>query len=118
MTRTLSALVLAAGLAATPALAFDIEAMSDAERATFRDEVRAYLLENPEVIMEAVAVLERRQAAEEVANDAALIATNRDAEAAALLGPVFERGPQWRELLRRLDMPGAAELREAVERGS
>jgi len=79
MTRTLSALVLAAGLAATPALAFDIEAMSDAERATFRDEVRAYLLENPEVIMEAVAVLERRQAAEEVANDAALIATNRDA---------------------------------------
>jgi protein-disulfide isomerase len=77
--RTLPALALAAGLAATPALAFDIDAMSDDERALFRDEVRSYLLENPEVIMEAVAVLERRQAAEQVANDGALVATNFEA---------------------------------------
>lgn len=47
-----------------------------------------------------------------------LTAMGRAGEAAALLGPVFERGPQWRELLRRLDLPGAAELREAVERTS
>lgn len=77
--RSLSALALAAGLAATPAFAFDIDAMSDDERMAFRDEIRAYLLDNPEVIMEAVAVLERKQAAEQVANDAALVATNHDA---------------------------------------
>lgn len=79
MIRTLPALALAAGLVATPALAFDIDAMSDAERSMFREEVRAYLLENPEVIMEAVAVLERKQAAEQVAGDAALVATNAEA---------------------------------------
>ncbi len=74
--RFLPALVLGLGLATGPALAFDIDAMSDDERAAFRDEVRAYLLDNPEVIMEAVDVLERRQAAEQVANDAALVAHN------------------------------------------
>ncbi|GKY87880.1 DsbA family protein [Sinisalibacter aestuarii] len=77
--RFLPALALAAGLAAAPAFAFDVGAMTDAERAAFREEVRAYLLENPEIIMEAVAVLERRQAAEQVANDAALVSTNHDA---------------------------------------
>jgi uncharacterized Ntn-hydrolase superfamily protein len=45
-----------------------------------------------------------------------LTAMGRPDEAAALVGPVFERGLQWRELLGRLDLPGAAELREAVER--
>ncbi len=80
MTRTLSALALAIGLAA-PAFAedFQIGAMTDDERSAFGEAVRAYLLENPQVIMEAVAVLERRDAAEQVANDAALIATNREA---------------------------------------
>lgn len=75
----LPALALAAGLTASPALAFDIEAMTSDERSAFRDEVRAYLLDNPEIIMEAVAVLERRQAAEQVASDSSLIATNADA---------------------------------------
>jgi protein-disulfide isomerase len=75
----LPALALAAGLTATPVFAFDIDAMSEDERAAFREEVRAYLLENPEVIMEAVAVLERRNAAEQVANDASLVATNQEA---------------------------------------
>jgi protein-disulfide isomerase len=81
MTRTLPALALALGLA-TPALAdddFAFDAMNDDERVAFGEAVRDYLLENPDVIMEAVAVLERRQAAEQVANDAALIATNHDA---------------------------------------
>jgi len=81
MTRILPALALALSLA-PPALAdsdFAVDAMSDTERAAFGEAVRAYLLENPEVIMEAVAVLERRQATEQVASDAALIATNHDA---------------------------------------
>ena len=80
MTRTLPALALALGLA-TPALSedFSIADMSGAEADAFGEAVRAYLLDNPEVIMDAVAVLERRQAAEQVANDAALIATNHEA---------------------------------------
>lgn len=63
-----------------PAAAFDPEAMTDAERAAFHAEVRAYLLENPEVLMEAFAVLEERQvmaeaeaAARAVTDNAALI---------------------------------------------
>ncbi len=80
MTRTLPALALALGLT-TPAFAeeFAFDAMTDDERTAFGEAVREYLLENPDVIMEAVAVLERRQAAEQVANDAALIATNHAA---------------------------------------
>lgn len=79
LTTALAPLAFAAGLLATPALAFDIDAMSAEERAAFREEVRAYLLENPEVLMEAIAVLERRDAAAQVANDQTLVATNREA---------------------------------------
>lgn len=78
MSRLVTAMALAAGLA-SPAFATDLTQMSTDERAAFREEVRAYLLENPEVIMEAVSVLERKQAAEQVANDATLIANNHDA---------------------------------------
>lgn len=52
---------LAAALFATPVAAFDMASMTDAEREAFRAEIRSYLLENPEVIMEAVGVLERRE---------------------------------------------------------
>lgn len=72
------ALTLAAGLMAAPVLATDMTAMDDAERTAFRDEVRNYLLENPEVLMEAIAVLERRQAAEQVASDGSLVANNAE----------------------------------------
>lgn len=77
MTRIFPALALALGLA-TPALSeeFSLSDMSAAQTEAFGEAVRTYLLENPEVIMEAVAVLERRQAAEQVANDAALISAN------------------------------------------
>lgn len=50
--------------------------MSDAERADFRAEVRAYLLENPEVILEAIQVLEQREAAAEAQGDLELVQTN------------------------------------------
>ena len=72
---------------ATTALAFDIEAMSDEDRAIFRAEIRDYLLENPEVLMEAIAVLEERQAAEAAQMDTALIDVNRDA--------IFDDGFSW-----------------------
>ena len=39
----------------------DVQDMSEADRAAFRNEMRAYLLENPEVIMEAIQILEQRR---------------------------------------------------------
>ncbi|GAA5078615.1 DsbA family protein [Roseibacterium beibuensis] len=73
----LAPLALAATLA-TPALA-DLTELTDAERAAFRAEVRAYLLDNPEVLMEAIAVLEQRQANAEVERDQMAVAANADA---------------------------------------
>lgn len=75
MKALLPALALAAGLA-LPATALDLSSMSDAEREAFRAEIRAYLMENPEVLMEAIAVLEQRQEAEQAASDVAMVQTN------------------------------------------
>ncbi|WP_136635388.1 DsbA family protein [Pseudooceanicola onchidii] len=75
------------GLLATPAAALDLTDMTDAERKAFRDEVRAYLLDNPEVIMEAVAVLEQRNAADQVTNDLDLVKGNA--------AEIFEDGYSW-----------------------
>ncbi|MEO0485723.1 MAG: DsbA family protein [Pseudomonadota bacterium] len=66
----------AVALLASSAAAFDLSALDDDERRAFRAEVRAYLLENPEVLMEAIRVLETRQAMSEAEQDAALIAAN------------------------------------------
>lgn len=63
---------------ALPAQAFDPAAMTDTDKAAFGDAVRAYLMENPEVLMEAIAVLEQRQQEAEAANDLELLATNAD----------------------------------------
>jgi len=57
-----------------PAEAFDIAQMSAAERAAFQAEIRAYLLEHPEVLTEVAAALENRQAAAQAENDTALVA--------------------------------------------
>ncbi len=62
-------------LLATPAMA----EMTPDERAAFRDEVRTYLMENPEVIVEAMNALQARQDAEAASRDAALLAANLDA---------------------------------------
>lgn len=74
----LAPLMLVASIGA-PALATDLAQMTEAERAAFRDEVRAYLLENPEVMMEAFAILEQRQAEAEAAAQAVAVAENADA---------------------------------------
>jgi protein-disulfide isomerase len=60
----------------TQAYALDLAELSDDERAAFRDEVRAYLLENPDIIVEAMQVLKDRQAAAEAENDIALVKDN------------------------------------------
>lgn len=79
MLRTTLLSIAAAGALALPAHAFDMDAMTDAEREAFRAEVRSYLLENPEVLMEAIAVLEQRQAEQQVDADRALVADNAEA---------------------------------------
>ncbi|MDC1380465.1 DsbA family protein [Octadecabacter sp.] len=55
------------------------QGLTDAERTDFRAEVRAYLLENPEILMEAIAVLESRQVEAETTRDELLATLNADA---------------------------------------
>lgn len=74
-------------LLAGPAAAFDLGAMTDAERTAFRAEVRAYLLDNPEVLMEAIAVLEQRQAELSATNDKTMVRVNAEA--------LFNDGHSW-----------------------
>jgi len=74
----LPALGLSLALAA-PAAAFDPENMTDAERTAFGEEVRAYLLDNPEVLMEAIGVLEQRQAEAEAEMAVMAVADNAEA---------------------------------------
>ena len=76
MTRLIASALLTLALFTAPAAALVIAQMNAAERAIFRAEVRAYLMENPEVILEAVKVLEDRQAATEAQADYSLVANN------------------------------------------
>lgn len=71
-------LVLAAliALPALPAVAQEPAAMTDAERAAFRAEVRSYLLDNPEVLTEAIGVLESREQTRQIEADRALVSEN------------------------------------------
>jgi len=82
-------LALAASLAlvAAPLAAQGIGDMTDAERSTFRTEVRDYLLENPEVLIEAISVLEERQAQAEAVQDQSLVLSNAEA--------IFESPHDW-----------------------
>lgn len=66
-------------LGATFSQAAGLQDMSDAEREAFRAEVREYLLENPEVILEAIQVLEQRQVQDEAQSDLDLVRNNFDA---------------------------------------
>lgn len=87
MIRRLTGAAAALALTALPALAFDPASMTETERAAFRAEIRAYLLDNPEIIMEAVQVLEGRQADMQAQADRDVIAAN-----AAV---IFEDGYSW-----------------------
>jgi protein-disulfide isomerase len=76
MIRLFPRALLSLALLATPALASDLTDLGTAERAALRAEMRAYLMENPEVILEAIQVLEQRQASAEASADADLIAAH------------------------------------------
>lgn len=75
MRLTLAALLASAALTAVPAQA----EMTDAERQAFRDEVRAYLIENPEVIVEAMDILQNREQETASARDRLMLAEQHDA---------------------------------------
>lgn len=70
-----------------PLGAQDIKELSDTERAQFRAEVRAYLMHNPEVIMEAVDLLRSREAETQAQVDFTLVSDNATA--------IFDDGYSW-----------------------
>ncbi len=70
--------LLGLSLISTSAQALDLNALSDAEKAEFGAQVREYLLENPEVIIEAINILEQRNAATQEQADRDLVASNAD----------------------------------------
>ena len=82
-----SALALAA-----PAGAMDLTELTDAERAQFRAEVRAYLMENPEVILQAVEQMQNRQAEAQMQADFDLVTANAD--------EIFDDGYSWPSTVR------------------
>jgi protein-disulfide isomerase len=74
---------------ALPGFADGLTDMSDAERAAFRAEVRAYLMENPEVLVEVMNELEAREQVAAVARDKEMLAAQSDAifnDAASYVG--------------------------------
>lgn len=73
------ALALSACLLGTTALAGGLGEMTDTEREAFRAEVRAYLLENPEVLVEAMDVLQAQEEQAAANRDLEMLAANKDA---------------------------------------
>ena len=55
----MKSLIAALLLTATPALALDLGAMTDSEKEQFGAAVRSYLMENPQVLIEAMDVLQK-----------------------------------------------------------
>lgn len=75
-------LLLSAALALAP-----LAVPAQEDDAAFGERVRQYLMENPQVIMEAVALLEQREAEAQAETDTALIAAHSDA--------LFDDGVSW-----------------------
>ena len=74
-------------LLASTAFAGGLGEMTDVERDAFREEIRAYLLENPEVLVEAMNVLQEREAQTATARDQQMLADNKDV--------IFNDGVSW-----------------------
>ena len=72
---------------AQPAAALDLTAMTDQEAAAFGVAVRAYLMENPEVLIEVISVLETREATAAAQMDLDLVAQYQ--------AEVFDDGHSW-----------------------
>ena len=74
----MKSLIAALLLTATPALALDLGAMTDSEKEQFGAAVREYLMENPQVLIEAMTELEQRRLADEAKNDTAMLSQLSD----------------------------------------
>jgi protein-disulfide isomerase len=74
----IAAILTSACLIVGPVLAGGLGDMTDAERQAFRAEVRNYLVENPEVLVEAMNELQARQDKAAAANDEQLLVTYKD----------------------------------------
>ena len=83
---TLAACFATTSLTTLPAMAQSAPA-SEQDREAFGDAVRAYLMEHPEVIFEAVAEYERRQEAQQAEMDLALVEINA--------ADIFDDGHSW-----------------------
>ena len=66
-------------LLATQSFALDLSKMSAAERALLQEEIRLYLLENPEIIMEAVEVLRKKEQQAAIQSDFELVKKHKKA---------------------------------------
>lgn len=80
--RTILAALALGGSLALPATAsaepLDLSSMSESDRAAFGEQVRAYLLENPEVLLEALEILDQRRTETAAQADKDLIAANSE----------------------------------------
>jgi len=72
-----TALLCTAMFAALPASAQTD--MSEADRTALHAEIRGYLLENPEIIMEVISILDERRASDEASAEIALVTDNSEA---------------------------------------
>ncbi len=72
---------------ATPAPAFDIEAMNEDEKAAFGEAVRDYLMANPALLREWITVLQNEEAQAEATRDTDLVAQFSD--------QLFDDGHSW-----------------------
>ena len=60
-------------LLATQSFALDLSKMNETERSLLQDEIRLYLLENPEIIMEAVDLLRKKEQQAAIQSDFELV---------------------------------------------
>ncbi len=87
MKRVLASTSICIAALTAPAHAFDITAMNDAERAALQEEIRAYIMANPQVILDSVNQMEAQQQEQQAVDDLALVAANAEA--------LFEDGFSW-----------------------
>ena len=71
----------------SPAAALDLTAMTQVERDAFGNEVRAYLLDNPELLIELIAILEQRESQAAALADTAYVVEYAEA--------LFNDGHSW-----------------------
>lgn len=76
MRNLISGLLIA--LSGTMASADGILDLSDPERTVLQSEIRQYLLENPEILLEVIDLLEERKRSQQVQDDISLVSTNAD----------------------------------------